>query len=392
MKIIEVNKFHFFRRGTSRHYFDLIAALERAGHTVAHFSMHSKENIPSEWEKYFVSYVGYNRNDSTFFERLIGIGRLFWSFEARKKMHSLCQNFKPDVVHVHNAYHQLSLAFFPLVKKANIPLVMTVHDYALVSPDKDIYYRDIGKHYWKFLFVKKYGFGKRLLLVLKKYWEDMFRLYDYVDQFVVPSRYVFNVLIDFGIPRKKIFLLHHFIPKGESGVQAPSNVSLPDRYLFSYGAISYEKGIQTLLSLAKSIGLPLVLAGRIESGYDPEKESGTLYLGMRSRQELNFLVQNAACVVAASENPEPFGLTALETITFGKPFFALKRGALSEIIENGKTGYLAENPEEFERAVSEYLTGKNTYLTPEEIQAQAWKKFGKEDEYIVLLTKLMQSI
>lgn len=392
MRIIEVNKFHFFRRGTSRHYFDLIAALERAGHTVARFSMRSKDNIPSEWEKYFVSYVGYNRNDSNWKERFIGIGRLFWSFEARQKMRSLLRDFKPDVVHTHNAYHQLSLAFFPLVKKAGIPLVMTVHDYALVSPDKDIYYRDIGRRYWKFLFVKKYGFGKRLLLVLKKYWEDMFRLYDYVDRFVVPSQYVFDVLIDFGISREKIFLLHHFIPKGESEAHAPIDAVLPSRYLFSYGAISYEKGIETLLSLAKSTGLPLVLAGRIESGYDPEKEPETLYLGMRPRKELNFLIQNATCVVAASENPEPFGLTALETITFGKPFFAMNRGALSEIIENGKTGYLAENPKELERVVSEYLTGQNTYPTSEEIQEQARKKFGKEDEYITSLTRLMQSI
>lgn len=70
MKILEVNKFFYLRRGAERHFIDLVHLLEEHGNEVAVFAMAHPENIDSPYSKFFPSYVGFNKNDSTIFERL----------------------------------------------------------------------------------------------------------------------------------------------------------------------------------------------------------------------------------------------------------------------------------------------------------------------------------
>lgn len=378
MNILEVNKFFYQRRGAERHFLDLIDRLKRVGHSVAVFTMDDKRNVSHEYEQYSVSYVGYNRDDSNVWERWIGMGRLFWSCEARRKMKALIRDFRPDVVHVHNSYHQLSLSFFPLVKQAGIPLIMTVHDYVMISPDKDAYYPEVGKKYWKFLWMKKYGFSKRLLLVLKKYWEDWYGFYDSVDRFLVPSRFVENILLSVGVKKEKITVLPHFISETASQCETVEGIMLPPRYLFFFGAISEEKGIRTLLKLSEIVGIPLVLAGKWESGPDLAGYPEASYIGMRTKGELNTLITGAAAVVNASTLPETFGLAALETIALGKPYFAFDTGALSEIIQNGFNGFLAQDEVSLTIAVQTYLSGAQVYAGEEDIRKDANERFGEE--------------
>lgn len=391
MRILEVNKFFFMKRGAERHFFDLIALLEKRGHEVSVFSMRHPENKSSKWEKYFVSHVGYNDDDSTFFERVLGMGRLFWSSEARRNMKALIQDFRPELVHIHNAYHQLSLSFFSLIKKAGVPLIMTVHDYASISPDKDAYYPEVGQEYWKFLRVKKYGFGKRLLLVVKKYWEDMFGFYDCVDRFIVPSQYVESILLSAGIAKERIVVLPHFISDEETPPKEISDFEIPEKYLFFFGALASGKGIETLLELSSEADMPILFAGRMEATFDFSKYPLAQYVGMRTKEELHTLIQKSAAVISASTLPETFGLTALETITQGIPFFALDRGALSEIIENGTNGFLARDEEELKRVVSKFLTGDMNFPNSGTIQENARKKFG-ESYYISQFGTLTESL
>ncbi len=376
MRILEVNKFFYMRRGAERHFLDLIALLKKNAHEVAVFSMRHPENLASEWERYFVSHVGYNDDDSTFWERVIGMGRLFWSFEARRNFHRLLIDFKPDVVHVHNAYHQLSLSFFPLVEQLGVPFLMTVHDYAMISPDKDAYYPEVGQQYWKFLRVKKYGFGKRLLLVLKKYWEDFFGFYDAVDRFIVPSHFVEQILLSAGISKNRIVVIPHFISEQDVAPKEIVDFEIPEKYLFSFGALSYEKGIETLLHLSTEIKIPIVFAGRMEGAFDFEKYPFVKYIGTRTKGELQTLIRKSMAVVSASTLPETFGLTALETIALGKLYFALDRGALSEIIRNGENGFLAKNQEMLADVVRKFLAGEIIFSDDDEIRRRVEERFG----------------
>lgn len=392
MKILEVNKYYYLRRGAERHFLDLIDVLKKSGHTVAVFAMDDTRNVSRDFEKYFVSYVGYNNNDSTILERLKGIGRLFWSFEARKKMTALLTEFEPDVVHLHNIYHQLSPSILGPIKSLGIPIFMTVHDYSIISPDKDKYYPEIGKKYWKFLFIKKYSLGKRILLVLKKYWEEWMNFYGKnIDGYIVPSVYVKNILEQAGIAKEKISVMPHFIVSKENDkrVTVEQADSKKKKYAFYGGSISHEKGVDILIDIFEKLHIPLILAGTPESGFVVQESNFVTFLGRQTKEQMTSLTENATCVVSASQLPETFGLLALEANALGKPFFGFATGAFSEIIENGKNGYLAMSKEELQQYIVDFFGGKIQFDTISIIQ-RTQEKFG-EVQYVHSIENLFSS-
>ncbi|MDO8565724.1 MAG: glycosyltransferase [Candidatus Moranbacteria bacterium] len=390
MRILEVNKFYYPRRGAERHFLDCINLLKQTGHSVAVFTMDDKRTVSRENEKYFVSSVGYNGSDSNFLSRLRGIGRLFWSFEARRKMRALIRDFRPELVHVHNAYHQLSLSFFPLVKEAGIPLIMTVHDYAMISPDKDAYYPAVGKQYFKFLWIKKYSLAKRMLLVMKKYWEDWYGFYAFVDCFIVPSRFVENILLSTGIKKEKMIVLPHFI-KNEKRESVSSEAPTDAPYALYFGAITEEKNIRELTAIFEELRFPLYLAG--VKGMDIAEGKYVKYVGEKDTEVLRVLIGQALFVVSATRLPETFGLVALEANSLGKPFFGYATGAFPEIIDNGKNGWLVGSRGELKEKIVDFISGVIHSDSPDKISGNAKEKYGAENymkkfEQLVGLVKM----
>ena len=101
MKILLVNKFYHPQGGADIHVLRLEELLRAAGHEVAIFAMADPRNRPSPWSKYFVSHIDFSRPKFSW-EGMRVIGRIFWSFEAERKMRKILSDFQPDVVHLHN--------------------------------------------------------------------------------------------------------------------------------------------------------------------------------------------------------------------------------------------------------------------------------------------------
>jgi len=376
MRILEVNKFYYERRGAERHFLDVIRLFRDAGHEVSVFTMNDPRNVSREYEKYFVSPVGYNRGDSSLWQRMKGIGRLFWSFEARRKMRWMLDDFRPDVVHVHNAYHQLSLSILPVIRSRGIPIIMTVHDYHLVSPDKDAYSESVGDRYWKFLFVKKYGFGKRFLLVLKSYWERFLGFQGMIERYIVPSEYVKNILARAGIDGGRIVVIPHFVFSDTLDFSSAYPKLNSEPYALYFGGVTEEKGIAELVSVFNYLRFPLLLAGKKDM--DISERNSVRYVGEQTREQLGALIRKASFVVSASRLPETFGLIALEANAQGKPFFGYATGAFPEIIENGENGWLAEDTESFRTTLSEFIRGNRAVSDADTIRHKTFACFGSE--------------
>ena len=68
---------------------------------------------------------------------------------------------------------------------------------------------------------------------------------------------------------------------------------------------------------------------------------------LRKRRLLNA----ARCLVSASVAPETSSLVAMEALACGTPVVAVNTGALSEIIEDGVTGFLVRNATEMAAAM-----------------------------------------
>src|SRR3989344_3962614 len=156
MKILQINKFFYVRGGTSRYFFEVSSLLKSHGHEIAFFSMLDKHNFKSNWSKYFVSNISFDK--IKFYQYPQIILRTLYSIEARKKITLLLDNFKPDIAHIHSIYHQISPSILLELKKRNIPIVQTLHDYHLISPNHTLFHNgricEITKkrNYWKAIF------------------------------------------------------------------------------------------------------------------------------------------------------------------------------------------------------------------------------------------------
>jgi glycosyltransferase involved in cell wall biosynthesis len=134
----------------------------------------------------------------------------------------------------------------------------------------------------------------------------------------------------------------------------------PGSYLAFLGRLAPEKGPEAAIRLARSARMPLRIAAKLprserayfEARVQPLIESdGIQFIGeINGRTKERFLAQ-AAALLFPIEWPEPFGLVMIEAMACGTPVIAFRRGSVSEIIEEGVTGFIVENEAEALRAI-----------------------------------------
>ncbi len=362
MKILEINKFNHVRGGADKHFVDLVRLLESGGNEVGVFAMNHPKNLHTDFSKYFVSRVDYERG--SLLNKLKGIARIFWSFEAKWKIRKLLNNFQPDIVHIHNIYHQISPSILPEIKKRGIPIVMTVHDWKMVCPnyllncEEPYCQKCVSGKYWHCFAVKsvKNSYLASFISVLAIYFHRWIKVYEKnIDLFIAPSRFVKKVISEAGFPENKIKVLPHFV--NEEFINT-AQIARINSYALYFGRVSNEKNVHELIEIFKNMPIQLVLAGSREAGFEISHHSNIKYVGFKNSSELRRLIKGSSFVVSASRLPETFGLVALEAISAEKPFVGYEVGGYGEIIENGVNGHLASSAKDFKDKIFEYALGK----------------------------------
>ncbi|MEX0816466.1 MAG: glycosyltransferase family 4 protein [Gaiellales bacterium] len=131
-------------------------------------------------------------------------------------------------------------------------------------------------------------------------------------------------------------------------------------YLLFVGRMSPDKGAHRAVEVAQQVGLPLKLAGkmqeRLEEEYFDEAVRPHLsptieYLGEVSHAEKVDLLQNARVTLFPIKWEEPFGLVMIESMACGTPVIATRRGAVPEVIEDGRTGIIVDDHKEMPGAL-----------------------------------------
>ncbi|MDD3887269.1 MAG: glycosyltransferase family 4 protein [Patescibacteria group bacterium] len=365
MKIIQANKFYYLKGGAERYYFNLIKLLESKGHEVIPFAMHDEKNYSSKYSKYFVSNVDFEKSG----HNLKKAWRVLYSFEAKKKFEQLIKDTNPDIIHIHNIYHQISPSILTVAKKHKIPVVETLHDFKLICPNYTLYSKkelceQCKKYrYYKCTFRKciKNKFWQSALASKEMYFHKLIRIYENnVNLFLAPSKFVYNKILEFGIiTAEQITILPEFVYTKNNNLQQQNQ----ENYVLYFGRLIKEKGIKTLISAMKKVNnLELHIAG---SGPDEqefkdlvkkENLNNIKFLGFLDQEKLKQEIRNSLFVIHPSEVYETFGLSILENYALAKTVIASNLGALPEIVKDKQTGLL------FKAGDSDDLTDKINYL------------------------------
>lgn len=373
MKIIEVHKYWYERRGAERYVFSLTEELRERGHEVIPFSMHHAENEQSEWAPYFVSNLDTSR--MRFMHTFAYVGRACWSFESARAMRALLRDTRPDIVHVHNIYTHLSPSILWEAKRAKVPIVMTVHDYGLVCANYALWSGRESLYPHKLSFKEiarsryiKNSFAATAGLELIVRIQRMLKLYDgAIDQYIAVSSFVKEVLVHFGIPSEKITVLHPF-----TSFESASRADMPQGFLY-VGALDASKGVETLLHAADSLSEPLYVAGDGPLRDIVKKHPNAKYLGVLSPREVAVQLAHVRAAIVPSVWDEPFGLTALEALLAGTPLITSGRGGLKEIVGGGEYGTLvhADDVDELRHAM-QFAINHPEVLEGRAHKAKAW--------------------
>ncbi|HVV45974.1 MAG TPA: glycosyltransferase [Bryobacteraceae bacterium] len=175
----------------------------------------------------------------------------------------------------------------------------------------------------------------------------------------------------------------------------PNGVRLPavwrarkDDFALALGRVCPEKNVHEALEAGTAAGVRVLLGGRVfpfaqHLKYFAERVQPLLkpkpggpaheFLGPLAFARRRRLLTRAKCLLHPTLAPETSSLVAMEAMAAGTPVIAYPSGALPEIVEDGKTGFLVNNVDEMVNAMGRIHT-----IRPEVCRSTAERRFSGE--------------
>jgi glycosyltransferase involved in cell wall biosynthesis len=132
-------------------------------------------------------------------------------------------------------------------------------------------------------------------------------------------------------------------------------------YLAFLGRISPEKRPDRAIDIAARAGAPLKIAAKVDNAdrayWDMviapliARHDNVEFIGEIGDAEKASFLGNARALLFPIDWPEPFGLVMIEAMACGTPVIAWNCGSVSEVIDDGITGFIVDNDAEAVAAV-----------------------------------------
>ena len=279
------------------------------------------------------------------------------------KLSEVLKEFKPDIIHLHNIFHQVSPSI--LLHLKNTPTVMTIHSCELICPNVLMLFPLKSRN------ICKTGFGKNCLKCIGiKYYYHKFKFAIYkrllrnVDTFISVSKFVQDILNKVGY--KTIQTIYNGIKLLEYSRMGKEN------NLLYIGRLSREKGIEYLLKAMPLIikKIPMVHLDIVGDGNEKYKleilskklklEKNVTFIGSVLYNKVEEYYKKANIVIVSSILPDAFPLIGLEAMNMGRPVIGTQVGGIPEWLDDGKTGFLVEpgNSEQIAEKVMKLLSNR----------------------------------
>lgn len=345
MNILQIHKFFWKRDGASNYMFALSDLLHDQGHNVIPFSTKHPKNIDSPYSKYFVTYRDLSGKTKTSFkQKLENLDNFIYSHEAKKNLEKLLDNeVNIDVAHIHNIYHHITPSILPVLKKRNIKVVMTLHDYKLFSPNYSMFHHgqvQTQDHKYCYLNCLKHkcfkdSYVKSAIVTAEMIFHHKIMNYygKYVDMFIAPSKFMKDMYIKMGWPKEKI--IHVTNP----ALHIKKQNYKEGNYVTYAGALIYEKGLQHLLEAAQMLpDVPFMIIGtganekELKAYVKRHQVTNVRFTGFQTGNTLKSLIQDARLLVLPSIWNENYPLSILEAKIAQKVTIASDIGGLPELV------------------------------------------------------------
>lgn len=362
MKILIVHNNYGKYSGEEAVVDKMAAMLQSHGHTVSFYRL-TTEDVRE-------SLIG----------KIKGFASGIYSPAGVKGMKEILRKEKPDIVNVHNLYPFISPAALFECKKANVPVVMTIHNFRLICPT-GLFMRE-GKpcerclekgNEWSCIkYNCEHSILKSVGYTLRNAYARWTKAYkDNVDMYACITAFQKRKLIAAGFDENKITVIPNLM-------DAPKTLdTYRGNYIAFCGRLSREKGVDLIIETARRHPeIAFKFAGEVRDQDLIENLPANCELrGYISGEELNDFYKQASIFVMASKWYEGFPMSILEAAKYGKCTIGPNHGGFTEIIGQGENaiGKLFEpsNVDDLEKQIVELW---NDPKTTEDLGKKAFEK------------------
>ena len=233
--------------------------------------------------------------------------------EYKRRLKSIVEEFKPDIIHIHGAHE---LVYISRSIASDIPVVFTCHGYATSLPSIDY----------------------KISAFINKKWGD---------KVITVSNYDRENLIKAGLPEDKTVLIYNGVTEISEKKELP--IETEGLVIGTAARLTRSKGIRYLIEAFSYLhnkyrDINLVIIGEGEE----RKNLEILAQDLKINNRVFFLgaIPDARCyfrnfhIFVLPSLSEAFSITILEAVSQKIPVIATSVGGIPEIIEDGKTGLL----------------------------------------------------
>ncbi|MBA8985819.1 MULTISPECIES: glycosyltransferase family 4 protein [Sphingobacterium] len=266
-----------------------------------------------------------------------------------KKIKERINEFKPDIIHIHNMHYALGPLFILHIQKMKIPMLMTLHNFRLICPsatlfyDGNIYLNSINSDFpWDAVKKKvlENSYFKTFWTAFT-YWIHRKRgTFNAISRFITLSEFSKSIFAKskLNVPLDKFVVKPNFVKVAEVTKEYPSD------YFVYVGRLSEEKGIIPLLHAWKATDHKIKIFGTGPLQKEVElivsNSPNMQYMGFQDKQTLSNQIASASAVIVPSVCYESMPLAVLEAYALGTPVIASSIGILTEMVVPLYTGLL----------------------------------------------------
>lgn len=295
-----------------------------------------------------------------------GLKNRIFSFDPISFFHLLLvlQRAKPNVVHFHK-FNKISFSAILAAKLSGAKTVLGMYDYwylcpggMLIDEKGNLCHKFHGSWCAQCDAVADFRF---LLPVTSPVRKPLFNFfYRFIDQFAVLSKAQGELLENYGISKKKIYLLRQVFNLPE----AVKNIKQKEDIVLFAGWIDFRKGLHILIEALPEIlkKCPNVVLWVLQLESIPEYErmvsqkinelglsKRVKFFGRLTKEKFRELLLQSTTVVVPEQWENMSPVIVVEAMASGKVVVASDIGGIPEFIQDGTNGFLADynQPESF---------------------------------------------
>lgn len=266
-----------------------------------------------------------------------------------KKIKERINEFKPDIIHIHNMHYALGPLFILHIQKMKIPMLMTLHNFRLICPsatlfyDGNIYLNSINSDFpWDAVKKKvlENSYFKTFWTAFTYWIHRKCGTFNAISRFITLSEFSKSIFTKskLNVPLDKFVVKPNFVRVAEVTKEYPSD------YFVYVGRLSEEKGIIPLLHAWKATDHKIKIFGTGPLQKEVElivsNSPNMQYMGFQDKQTLSNQIASASAVIVPSVCYESMPLAVLEAYALGTPVIASSIGILTEMVVPLYTGLL----------------------------------------------------